>query len=127
MAGPGLVRVPLASSLTPAQALRALRGDRRPFALVRAWAGGGAVVGSEPVEVPSSLPAAPGPGVFGGWFGWLGYPLGARFENVRPAPPRPLPFPSSSVAFYDHVLRLDSEGQWWFEALGPRPERLAEL
>jgi len=125
-----LVRTPLASRLTPSEALRALRPDRRPFALVGAWAGGGAVLGSEPVEVSADDPfatldrlptvsgdALTGPGVFGGWFGWLGFGLGRRVEAVPPPPPRPVPLPHASLAFYDHVLRFDAEGQWWFEAL----------
>ena len=29
-------------------------------------------------------------------------------------PRRPLPF---SLAFYDHLLRLDGDGRWWFESL----------
>ena len=103
-----------------------VRGDPRPFALVGAWAGGGALLGSEPLrsagadEDPFALlddmPAVAGEGVGGGWFGWLGYGLGRRVERIPPAPPRPraarLP-----LAFYDHVLRLDAEGRWWFEAL----------
>jgi para-aminobenzoate synthetase / 4-amino-4-deoxychorismate lyase len=160
-----LVRTPLASRLTPSEALRALRADRRPFALVGAWAGGGAVLGSEPADVsacdpfatldrlpavsgnvltvpidrslpvpdsagaadpsstapPASAPAADlaaaAAGVFGGWFGWLGFGLGRRVENVPPPPARPMPLADASLAFYDHVLRLDAEGQWWFEAL----------
>ena len=46
-----LVRVELESELTAVEALRALRGDDRPFALVGGWAGGGALLGSEPVRI----------------------------------------------------------------------------
>src|SRR2546423_1650138 len=46
-----LVRVPLDSSLRPLEVLRTMRGDDRPFALIGRWAGGGAVLGSEPVRV----------------------------------------------------------------------------
>ena len=53
----------------------------------------------------------------GGWFGYLGYRLGARLERVPPGPPRPVPLPDFSLAFYDHLLRRDSAGQWWFEGL----------
>jgi para-aminobenzoate synthetase/4-amino-4-deoxychorismate lyase len=28
-----------------------------------------------------------------------------------------VPLQPASLAFYDHVLRLDADGQWWFEAL----------
>ena len=128
-----LVRVPLDSPLRPLEALRALRGDERPFALIGRWAGGGAVLGSEPSNI---APAGADPfalldelpevaadareamsAVGGGWFGYLGYSLGARLERLPPAPARPHPLPAFDLAFYDHVLRLDPEGRWWFEAL----------
>jgi para-aminobenzoate synthetase/4-amino-4-deoxychorismate lyase len=126
--------VELGSDLTPLEALRTLRTDARPFALVGRWAGGGAVLGSDPLEVapPDADPftlldqlpdlAATGPGegegaVGGGWFGYLGYSLGGRVEKLPPAPPRPVPLPPFALAFYDNVLRLDSGGRWWFEAL----------
>src|SRR5919107_4391070 len=48
-----LVREPLPARVAAPEALRALRGDNRPFALVGAWAGGGAVLGSEPVRLPA--------------------------------------------------------------------------
>src|SRR4051794_41605074 len=46
-----LVREPLDARPAAHEALRALRGDDRPFALIGAWAGGGAVLGSEPVRL----------------------------------------------------------------------------
>ncbi len=55
--------------------------------------------------------------VGGGWFGWLGYGLGARIERLPPPPPRPVALPAAHLAFYDHVLRQDAEGSWWFESL----------
>jgi para-aminobenzoate synthetase/4-amino-4-deoxychorismate lyase len=102
-----------------------------PFALVGAWAGGGAVLGSEPVavaapdvdpfalldELPGIDGESPEGAVGGGWFGYLGYGLGERVERLPPPPPRPSPMPPFSFAYYDHVLRLDAQGQWWFEAL----------
>ena len=123
-------RVALRGSVSAADACLLVRGDERPFALPGAWAGGGALVGSEPVAVaradedPFELldrqpdvahgdPAAVG----GGWFGYLGYRLGARLERIPPGPPRPSALPDFALAFYDHLLRLDSHGQWWFEAL----------
>jgi para-aminobenzoate synthetase/4-amino-4-deoxychorismate lyase len=138
-----LVRVPLAGELAPAEAALLVRDDDRPFALVGDWAGGGALVGSEPVRVASedvdpfalldqqpeverpseaagAAPAAAGAAseaVGGGWFGYLGYGLGATLEPVPPAPPRPAALPRFALAFYDHLLRLDRSGQWWFEAL----------
>jgi para-aminobenzoate synthetase/4-amino-4-deoxychorismate lyase len=125
-----LLRVPLDSALSPLEALRSLRDDERPFALVGSWAGGGAVLGSEPVrmappeadpfalldELPDVDGAVDG-AVGGGWFGYLGYGLGERVERLPPPPPRRSPLPPLSLAYYDHVLRLDPDGQWWFEAL----------
>ena len=114
-----------------------VRGDKRPFTLTGAWAGGAALVGSEPLVVADQTDdpfgvldrqptvergddgggeEAPG-AVGGGWFGFLGYGLGARLEPVPPSPPRPVPLPAFALAFYDHLLRLDSAGRWWFEAL----------
>jgi para-aminobenzoate synthetase / 4-amino-4-deoxychorismate lyase len=144
--------VRLESTMSPLEALRALRGDARPFALVGAWAGGGAVLGSEPVRVapaagdpfellgaagsaasgseasPGSAAGPSGAGaVGGGWFGYLGYGLGDRVERLPPAPPRPHPLPPFSLAYYDHVLRLYDAGRWWFEALREDHPRLAVL
>ena len=117
-----------------------VRGDVRPFTLTGAWAGGGALVGSEPLvvadpaddpfallDVQPELEAAGEPGAIGGgWFGYLGYGLGARLEPVPPPPPRPAPLPDFVLGFYDHLLRLDPEGRWWFEALWTK-ERDAAL
>ena len=116
-----------------------MRGDAHPFALAGDWAGGGALVGSEPIVVagpdedpfdlldhqPSAEALVPTEGsdlrgadaVGGGWFGYLGYNLGARLERVPPPPPRHVPLPDFALAFYDHLLRLDADGRWWFEAL----------
>ena len=99
-----------------------LRGDERPFLLLGAWAGGGAIAGSAPLadaprtagrDALSGLSGAVG----GGWFGWLGYGLGGRIERLPPQPPRPHPLPEIGARFYDHVLRMDADGAWWFEAL----------
>ncbi len=124
------MRVALESDLTALDVLRLLRGDERPFALVGSWAGGGAVIGSEPVAVAAEdddpfvlldrLPHVEGhePGeVGGGWFGYLGYSLGARLERLPPAPPRRVSLPPFALAYYDHVLRRDPDGRWWFESL----------
>src|SRR5436190_3902009 len=133
-----LVRVPLDSPLRPLEVLRAVRDDERPFALIGRWAGGGAVIGSQPRRVASpdsdpfalldDLPRLEGrDGVGGGWFGYLGYALGGAVERLPPAPPRPSPLPPFDLAFYDHVLRLDTSGQWWFEALVEDHPRLDQL
>ena len=132
---PGLVgfRAPLESSLTPEEAVLWLRDDHRPFALSGDWLGGMAVMGSRPVRVAdpgvddpfSLLDAQPDVQpefdtadrirVGGGWVGWLGYGLGARIEELPPAPPAPTPQPPFSLAFYDHVILFDCR-RWWFEA-----------
>lgn len=136
-----LVRVPLAVACSPQAALAALSDDPWPFALTGRWAGGGAIVGSAPVrvarpdedpfalldELPTLAPApsaAAPDAVGGGWFGWLGYQLAGRLEALPPGPPRPHPLPPFQLAYYDHVLRRDAAGRWWFEALAtPARER----
>jgi para-aminobenzoate synthetase/4-amino-4-deoxychorismate lyase len=139
-AGAVVIRRPIASALGPLDVLRALRDDRQPFALVGRWAGGGAVLGSEPVreadpahddpfELLGSLPAIDGPPGFvgGGWFGYLGYGLGRAIERLPAPPPRPVPLPRFGLAYYDHVLRWEAAtATWWFEALAT-PERATEL
>jgi para-aminobenzoate synthetase/4-amino-4-deoxychorismate lyase len=121
------VRIALECSLAPERVLLALRDEPWPFALTGRWAGGGAIVGASPVEVLEEgdpfdvldrvIPARGDAVVGGGWFGWLGYGLGARVERLPPQPPRPAPLPEAQLAYYDHVLRLDADGRWWFEAL----------
>lgn len=49
-----VVRLPLAWTLAPEAAALLVRDDERPFALVGRWAGGGALVSSEPVRVASA-------------------------------------------------------------------------
>jgi para-aminobenzoate synthetase/4-amino-4-deoxychorismate lyase len=120
----------LASDLAPEQALLALRGDERPFALVGEWAGVRAILGSAPVRttadpfVVADVPAAPGDVIVGGgWFGVLGYRLGGLIERLPPPPPAPVETPACSLAFYDHVVVCDDDG-WWFEALDDDHPRL---
>jgi para-aminobenzoate synthetase/4-amino-4-deoxychorismate lyase len=117
-----------------------VRGDERPFAALGRWAGSRALIGSEPIRVagadedpfavlddrPAMDERADGV-VGGGWFGYLGYRLGRRLEPVGEGPPsRPVALPDAALGFYDHVLRLDAAGQWWFEALWT-PARAAAL
>ncbi len=133
-----LLRVPLPCRLSPGEVLQALAGEPLPFALVGTWAGGGAIVGADPLRVAADdadpfavlddLPALATPGgppgaVGGGWFGWLGYRLAARVERIPLVAKRPVPLPDFHLAYYDNVLRLDPGGTWWFEALASDARR----
>ncbi len=122
-------RRPLDLDATPQDVLRMLRGGPRPFLLLGAWAGGGAIAASTPCERGDSplsrTDANEGtvPSVAGGWFGWLGYGVGAEIEALPPQPPRPHPLPDRDVAYYDHVYRMEPDGTWWHEWLdGEEPE-----
>ena len=128
-----LVRLPLPGSVPADRAVFLVAGDERPFALCGAWANSQAIVGSEPIDDPDWV--SPGDtqmgrsdeGVTGGgWFGVLGFPLARHIERIGHSPPRPVPSPPSLLSFYDHVLRCDDKGQWWFEALWSEG-RAAEL
>ena len=95
-----LLREPLEADVPPALAALVLRGEERPFALLGAWAGGGALLGSEPVRVAGpdedlfavldDLPEVePAPhAVGGGWFGFLGFEARHRVEP-RPSAAAP--------------------------------------
>jgi para-aminobenzoate synthetase/4-amino-4-deoxychorismate lyase len=132
-----VLRVPLGWDLAPEHGALLVRGDARPFALLGAWADSLAVIGSEPVRVAGAaedpfdvlddLEAATSDAgaVAGGWFGYLGYELGRRLEPVGASPPVATTLPPFALAFYDHVLRLDRDGQWWFEALWTAPRAAA--
>src|SRR5215208_7020408 len=126
-----LVRIPLPGSVPAERAVLLVAADERPFALSGKWAGSRAIVGSEPThhadpftalgaKDPDWVPHTGGQsgsftetGVGGGWFGVLPFPLGRAIERTGDPPPRPIPSPSSLMSFYDHVLRLDVDGQWW--------------
>ncbi len=112
---------------SPGEVLASVAEDGHGFALTGRWAGSAAIVGSDPLLLlpPGEDPfdhlvytgGTPGGAVGGGWFGMLGYQLGARVEALPPSPPRPVPLDPAWLGLYDHVLRLDHQGRWWFEAL----------
>jgi para-aminobenzoate synthetase/4-amino-4-deoxychorismate lyase len=120
-----VIRRPLRWEFAPAEALRLVRDDPHPVALLGTWAGGADVVAAAPAVVRS----APGPladvfgpplpvvkdGAFGGgWIGYLGYSAGG--EALAPAGPRRLP--AWWFGWYDNVLVRDrATGEWFFEAL----------
>ncbi len=141
--GSWIMRRQLPCTLPAADVLALVQGDEHPFALIGAWAGGGAVVGSQPSDVAgppqpldrvfaadvtatASAPVARGSARFaGGWIGYLGYGAADALPH-RPAPRGPRPLPAWWFGFYDHVLVLDPrEGSWWFEALVTREREAA--
>ncbi len=168
------VRLPWDHSIE--RVLEALDGEPYLCSLVGTWAGGGAIITSDPLrvadprddpfalldELPHVLGACADPisvysaraadddtrtgmrpfgdrlggdlaagqsgqgAVGGGWFGWLGYRLAGRVEDIPLAPTRPTPLPEFHLAYYDNVLRRDAYDRWWFEAIAT-PERFSDL
>jgi len=126
MTGEGALRtVRLGGDRSAGAVLRGFGTDRGVVCLRGSWAGGGAIIASEPVETatdpydalrrqPTPIGTSPTEHcVGGGWFGLLGYP------TDRGVP--------TWLGCYDHVLRFDAgEQTWWFEALWT-PERAVEL
>ena len=107
--------------------LRVFRGMPGLVGLIGEWHDSRAVIGfapgrrlateADPFAAVSSHPPPVGPAGFGGgWIGAFGYQLGGRLEKLPPTPPRPVPLPAFSLAYYDHVMIRDGQG-WWFEAL----------
>lgn len=137
-----LVRESLRCEVSPDRALALLEARARrlglppPAALTGDWFGSRAVLApsvrvvpvdgaDEAFAVPARQPEvadAPDRAVGGGWFGFLGYGLTDPSD-------RRTALPDAAWGWADHVLRLDTEGTWWFEALveegSPAPERLA--
>ncbi|QWF20484.1 chorismate-binding protein [Nocardioides sp. LMS-CY] len=122
-----VVRRPLRTSLGPLEVLRLFRDRDRLVGLVGDWAGGGAVIAFDPVcranrldDLRPATVTASGPDglIGGGWFGVLGYQLGALTEELVPAPSRVHPRPDCDLAFYDEVLRYVADsGEWFLEGL----------
>ena len=137
-----LWRVRLPWNCGPETVLAALAGEPCLCCLSGVWAGGGTIIASEPLHLADpdadpfalldQLPRVSADrsealgAVGGGWFGWLGYRLAARVEQVPLVAQRPVPLPDFHLAYYDHLLHQDAYGFWWFEALAT-PERSAEL
>jgi para-aminobenzoate synthetase/4-amino-4-deoxychorismate lyase len=124
-------RRPLATERSLFEVADAVADEERPVALFGSWAGGGAIIASQPLiclpadgdpfaalaEVPVVAGAADD-GVGGGWFGYLGYQLGRRLERVAPPAGEVRCGSDFDLAFYDSVLRYDvGERRWWFECL----------
>ena len=130
-----VLREPLGVALDTWRAPLLLRGRTAATALLGDWAGGSRAIlapgpavatggDGDPFTTLERLPRVPGDAaadaagwVGGGWFGVLGYPLGRRIEPIGGPPPRPDALPDASLAYHDHVLRQDADGDWWFEAL----------
>ncbi len=128
------------SAPDPLSVLRLLRADRHPFALTGAWAGGRAVLGSEPVTTHIAPPdpaamlggaieqqtAGQSGAVFGsGWVGYLGYRLSGHLQAFPPAtaaPSRPM-LPPCWFGYYDHVLVYDPRAATWTFEASAAPER----
>ncbi len=74
-----------------------------------------------PARMPSVRDAVPG-AVGGGWFGYLGYDLTDPSGRSGGLPP-------AVWGWVDRVLRLDTDGSWWFEALVPEdaPDPVGEV
>jgi para-aminobenzoate synthetase/4-amino-4-deoxychorismate lyase len=127
---------PLGWDLSSADALRLVRHDPHPVALLGAWADGSDIVASCPAAT-SDQPDTPfttnlaGPTgevrFGGGWIGYLGFAAAGGFVPIPPSG-EPRRLPSSWFGYYDHILRRDrATGRWFFEALVmPGREQLLE-
>ena len=109
----------------PADVLRAVDAWTRragvppPAALVGEWFGSRAVIAPsvdvEPVDPAAVFDVTPGSStsadaVGGGWIGYLSYPD----RGADGAAPR---IPEAAGGWTDCVLRMDSDGCWWYESL----------
>ncbi|MGI9163278.1 MAG: aminodeoxychorismate synthase component I [Mycobacterium sp.] len=107
----------------PAEVLRRLGGAAHrlnlppPAALVGEWFGSGAVIAPslavrqvDPAAVFDVPAGNRTDAVGGGWIGYLSYP-DAGSDGV------PALLPEAAGGWTDCVLRLDTDGRWWFESL----------
>ncbi|WP_342659993.1 Isochorismate synthase MenF [Rhodococcus ruber] len=117
----------------PAEVLQTLHARARrkglspPAALVGQWFTAAAVIApevcTEPVAAHAAFPSrprpttsdTPAPLIGGGWIGYLAYPDGSGR------------LPPAAGGWTDSVLRLDTDGCWWYESLtdGPCPAEIA--
>ena len=108
---------------SPAEVLRRLGGAAHrlklppPAALVGEWFGSGAVIAPslavrqvDPAEVFDVPAGDRTEAVGGGWIGYLSYPDAG-------ADGHPALLPEAAGGWTDCVLRLDTDGRWWFESL----------
>src|SRR4029453_7148834 len=108
-----LVRIPLEGTLAAAEGALLVRGDAHPFALAGDWAGGGALVGSEPIVVaePDEDPfdlLDPQPAVEGA----------AGQPTVKGVRPLESPRLKGSDPLSGVDLDIDAVGGGWFGYLG---------
>jgi para-aminobenzoate synthetase / 4-amino-4-deoxychorismate lyase len=111
-------RLPLPSNASPAAVIAQLREDDRPGALWGDWFGGGLLIFRRPLRVEEPVDATDGFGyldeqptpsgselasglVGGGWLACFGYD------------PK-----TTTLGFYDSVLRWRPDSGWFFESLG---------
>ncbi|GAA5123888.1 aminodeoxychorismate synthase component I [Haloechinothrix salitolerans] len=133
-----LERMALRTGARPEQVLSLLDARARrlglpaPAALIGDWFGSRAVIAptvelrpvtevAEAFATPARQRAVNSPAdgaIGGGWFGYLGYDLTDPSGRSGALPP-------AAWGWADHVLRLDTTGQWWLETLGPELDALA--
>ena len=88
-----------------------------PAALTGDWFGSRAVLAPsvavefvDPAAVFDVGPSAGSEAVGGGWIGYLSYPDAGR-DGASPR------IPQAAGGWTDHVMRLDGDGNWWYESL----------
>lgn len=135
-----VVRMPFEAD--PYRMLVALRDRPGLFGLIGHWAGGGALIGFEPVETLAdgcdpfdafvadrrAEPVREDLLVGGGWFGTLGFGLSEGLERYPPDNRPQSAMPRHHMARYDLVLRQRKDGHWYLEGESTLdPSRVSEL